>query len=88
MGPNRRLFAFFLGGSLYILFFNLWGRTLENHDHIRYAEVAREMIRSGDWIVPRYKTLQDLTKEGFLVTFLKKIDYGKENLVLVKIEGF
>jgi len=54
MGPNRRLFVFFLGGSLLILFFNLWGRTLENHDYVRYAEVAREMIRSGDWIVPRY----------------------------------
>ena len=54
MGPNRRLFVFFLGGSLLILFFNLWGRSLENHDYVRYAEVAREMIRSGDWIVPRY----------------------------------
>jgi len=32
------------------------------------------------------KTLQGLTKEGFLVTLLKKIDYGKGNLVLVKIE--
>ena len=37
-----------------ILFFNLWARSLENHDYLRYAEVAREMIRSGDWIVPRY----------------------------------
>ena len=38
----------------FLLFFNLWGRSLENHDYLRYAEVAREMIRSGDWIVPRY----------------------------------
>jgi 4-amino-4-deoxy-L-arabinose transferase-like glycosyltransferase len=37
-----------------ILFFNLWARSLENHDYLRYAEVAREMIRSGDWIIPRY----------------------------------
>lgn len=43
----------FLGGSLLILFFNLWGRTLENHDYLRYAEVAKEMIQTGDWIVPR-----------------------------------
>jgi len=37
-----------------ILFFNLWARSLENRDYLRYAEVAREMIRSGDWIIPRY----------------------------------
>jgi 4-amino-4-deoxy-L-arabinose transferase-like glycosyltransferase len=44
----------FIIGSGLILFFNLWARSLENHDYIRYAEVAREMIRSGEWIVPRY----------------------------------
>jgi len=53
MGLNRGLLITFLGGSLFILFFNLWGRTLENHDYLRYAEVAKEMIQSGDWIVPR-----------------------------------
>ena len=40
--------------SGFFLFFNLWNRSLENHDYLRYAEVAREMIRSGDWIIPRY----------------------------------
>jgi len=34
------------------LFFNLWARSLENHDYLRYAEVSREMIRSGEWVVP------------------------------------
>ena len=35
-----------------ILFLNLWARSLENHDYLRYAESAREMIRSGDWLIP------------------------------------
>ena len=38
--------------SGFILFLNLWARTLENHDYLRYAESAREMIRSGDWLIP------------------------------------
>jgi 4-amino-4-deoxy-L-arabinose transferase-like glycosyltransferase len=44
----------FMIASGFFLFFNLWNRSLENHDYLRYAEVAREMIRSGDWIIPRY----------------------------------
>ena len=44
----------FIIASGLILFFNLWARSLENHDYLRYAEVAREMIRSGEWIVPHY----------------------------------
>ena len=54
MGSNRWPFIAFLGGSLFILFFNMWGRSLENHDYLRYAEVAKEMIQSGDWVVPRF----------------------------------
>lgn len=50
---NRCLSFVFLGGCGVVLFFNLWGRSLEYHDYIRYAEVAREMVRCGDWIIPR-----------------------------------
>jgi len=53
--------------SGFILFFNLWGRSLENHDYLRYAEVAREMIRSGDWLVPRLNGELYLHKPPFLL---------------------
>jgi len=66
MGLNRGLLITFLGGSLFILFFNLWGRTLENHDYLRYAEVAKEMIQSGDWVVPRFNGEIYLHKPPFL----------------------
>ena len=44
----------FIIASGLVLFFNLWARSLENHDYLRYAEIAREMIRSGEWVVPHY----------------------------------
>jgi 4-amino-4-deoxy-L-arabinose transferase-like glycosyltransferase len=54
MKSRNRFFLAFLGGVGFLLLFNLWGRHLENQDYLRYAEVAREMIRSGDWVVLRY----------------------------------
>ncbi|RPJ04262.1 MAG: phospholipid carrier-dependent glycosyltransferase, partial [Deltaproteobacteria bacterium] len=56
----------FFAGSFIILFLNLWGRNLENHDYLRYAEVAKEMIQSGDWIVPRFNGEIFLHKPPFL----------------------
>jgi 4-amino-4-deoxy-L-arabinose transferase-like glycosyltransferase len=49
-----------------ILFFNLWARSLENHDYLRYAEVSREMIRSGEWVVPHYNGEVYIDKPPFL----------------------
>jgi 4-amino-4-deoxy-L-arabinose transferase-like glycosyltransferase len=58
-----------------ILFFNLWARSLENHDYLRYAEVVREMIRSGDWIIPRYNGKIYLDKPPLLFWLIAMPSY-------------
>ena len=39
------------------------------------------------FIITTESGLQDLIKEGFLVTSAKKIDYGKGSILLVKTRG-
>lgn len=34
------------------------GRLLSAHDEARYAEVAREMLESGDWVTPRLSGIE------------------------------
>jgi 4-amino-4-deoxy-L-arabinose transferase-like glycosyltransferase len=36
----------------------LSGRLLSAHDEARYAEVAREMLESGDWLTPRLSGIE------------------------------
>ncbi len=36
----------------------LSGRLLSGHDEARYAEVAREMLESGDWVTPRLSGIE------------------------------
>lgn len=54
MKQERVLLLFLILISFISLFFKLGGRSLENRDRILYAEVAREMAQSGDWIVMRH----------------------------------
>jgi 4-amino-4-deoxy-L-arabinose transferase-like glycosyltransferase len=44
------LLILLIGGLLFL--FNLGGRDLWEPDETRYAVIAREMVQSGDWILP------------------------------------
>ena len=56
--------AFFivLGLSLLLFFFRLGDRSFRNPDEGRYAEIAKEMVQSGNWVQPRLYGIDYLRK--------------------------
>ncbi|MCX8045164.1 MAG: glycosyltransferase family 39 protein [Desulfobacterota bacterium] len=44
-------FACLLAFSCFFLFFNLGGRTIENNDYPHFAEIGREILETGDWVI-------------------------------------
>ena len=43
--------AFCMLSAAFVLFFNLGGRTIENNDYPHFAEIGREILETGDWII-------------------------------------
>ncbi len=39
--------------GVFVLFYNLGGRSFENRDYLRFAEVSREILETGDWVMMR-----------------------------------
>jgi len=35
----------------FVFFFNLGGRTIENKDYPHFAEIGREILETGDWVI-------------------------------------
>ena len=53
--PRTRIFPFLLAATAaFVLLFRLGARDFENKDTLWYVEIAWEMLRSGDWVVPRF----------------------------------
>src|SRR2546426_437868 len=48
--------------AVFVLFFQLGTRGLNEPDEGRYSEVSREMVASGDWLVPRFNGVEHLSK--------------------------
>jgi 4-amino-4-deoxy-L-arabinose transferase-like glycosyltransferase len=61
---TRVLWAVFAVFAL-VWFVNLDARRLAHPDEGRYAEIAREMAVSGDWVTPRLNDLKYLEKPPF-----------------------
>ena len=50
---NRRYLFFLILLGIFVLFFALGGRSLENKDSVRFAEISREILEYNDWILLR-----------------------------------
>jgi 4-amino-4-deoxy-L-arabinose transferase-like glycosyltransferase len=50
--PTRRGAFLYLVCLFTIAFWDLDGRAIYHHDVARFAVIAREMIRGGDWLIP------------------------------------
>jgi 4-amino-4-deoxy-L-arabinose transferase-like glycosyltransferase len=51
-GVNRNwAIAFCMLSAACILFFNLGGRSIENNDYPHFAEIGREILETGDWVI-------------------------------------
>lgn len=44
-------FVCLLAFSCFCLFFNLGGRSIENNDYPHFAEIGREILETGDWVI-------------------------------------
>ncbi|MFN3533705.1 MAG: ArnT family glycosyltransferase, partial [Candidatus Brocadia sp.] len=64
---HRLLFAILVTFSCFVLFFDLGGRGFQNRDYLRFAETAREMMYTGDYVVPHYAGKIYLAKPPLLM---------------------
>jgi 4-amino-4-deoxy-L-arabinose transferase len=77
------VFIFLLGFSLvYLLPLGL--RPMIVPDEVRYAEISREMIATGDWIVPRLNGLRYFEKPvmGYWLNALSMLAFGQNSFAL------
>lgn len=76
------VFLLALFAILYLL--PLQGRSLFIQDETRYAEVPREMITTGDWVVPRINGLRYFEKPvmGYWLTAVSLTIFGKNNFAV------
>jgi 4-amino-4-deoxy-L-arabinose transferase-like glycosyltransferase len=58
----KRWFLLLCSASAFIAFFNLSRCEFLSHHEVFYAMSSREMLQTGDWLIPRYGGLPQLNK--------------------------
>lgn len=82
---NTRSISFLLLGIFVILYLLPLGvRPLFIPDETRYAEVPREMIISGDWVVPHLNGLRYFEKPvlGYWISAVSLLVFGENNFAV------
>ncbi|MBI2566962.1 MAG: glycosyltransferase family 39 protein [Candidatus Schekmanbacteria bacterium] len=76
---NRKAWLLLLAGYLLAYIIPLGARPLFSADETRYAEIPREMLVTGDWIVPRLDDLRYFEKPplGYWLTALSVAVFGE-----------
>ncbi|HOV87782.1 MAG TPA: phospholipid carrier-dependent glycosyltransferase [Syntrophobacteraceae bacterium] len=84
MRPQRRKIVLLLGFYVLAYLVFLGERPLLRFDEARYAEIPREMIESGDWVVPRLNGVRYFEKPvlGYWLTALCLRVFGENNFAL------
>ena len=73
-----------LGYFLITYLFPLNFHALFSPDEIRYAEISREMIASGNWVVPHFNGLLYFEKPvmAYWLNALSQIIFGQNNFAV------
>ena len=81
---NKYILPAIIGLYLLVFIVPLQFRPLATADEARYAEIPREMLESGDWIVPHLNGLRYFEKPplGYWLTALSMKAFGQTNFAV------